>query len=142
MASAHPRRLLLLLAVMVAAAFAWSVKPEAAQAQIVIEVGAAPPPRIETYPHYYYDDRDVYWAHGHWYYRRAGRWYYYRDEPPPLHRHRMVVYERRPYRHEHEYEHERDRREGPAYYHHAPGAYHRHAHRRHRELHRHVLVVR
>jgi len=116
-----------------AGAFTWSVKPEAAQAQaqIVIEVGEEPPPRIETYPHYYYDDRDVYWAHGHWYYRHAGHWYYYRHEPPPLHHHRVVAYERHPHR----YVHEGYREERPVYYH-QHHHHHHHEQRSHHERHR------
>jgi hypothetical protein len=131
MASTNPIRWLQLGGVLLAIAFTWSVKPEAAQAQLVIEVGAQPPPRIETYPHDYYDDRDVYWAHGHWYYSRGGRWYYYRHEPPPLYHHRVVSYGRHPHHH---HVHEVYREERPEYYH--------HAHPRHRERHHHDIGVR
>ncbi len=79
------------------------------------------PPRVETYPSYYYEGRVVYLVGDHWYYRDGPHWVYYVNEPPVLVRRRVVV-----------------REQGVV--HHAPRAYpHRHSgpprryerHRRH-----------
>jgi hypothetical protein len=57
-----------------------------------VEVTAGVPDAIETYPSTTYEGRPVYLYRDHWYYRDGGgRWAYYRDEPAPLHEHRMRV---------------------------------------------------
>jgi hypothetical protein len=75
------------------------LNPEPAQAQLVIELVANdPPPRIESYPRSRYEDHDVYFVHGRWYYQRGPHWYYYDREPRRLRYHREHVLERSPYR--------------------------------------------
>jgi hypothetical protein len=46
---------------------------------------------IATYPHTYYEGRNVYFYQDRWYYQDSGRWSYYRDEPPMLYRQRGYV---------------------------------------------------
>jgi hypothetical protein len=54
----------------------------AADAQITVRVGIAPPAAyIATTQPEYFEGRPVYWYNNNWYYRDHGRWSYYRSEP-------------------------------------------------------------
>lgn len=74
----------------------------AADAQITVRVGIAPPAAyIATTQPEYFEGRPVYWYNNNWYYRDHGRWSYYRSEPGYLR-------DRRSHWREHErFEHER-----------------------------------
>lgn len=50
-----------------------------------------PPPNYAAYPTTTYDGRPVYYVDNRWYYRDGSRWAYYRNEPPPLARHRRTL---------------------------------------------------
>lgn len=56
-----------------------------------VYVGSAAPARIETYPHYVYEGRTVYYVNDRWYAQDRGHWRYYRREPEPLYRQRVHV---------------------------------------------------
>jgi hypothetical protein len=51
------------------------------------------PPRVETYPSYYYEGRVVYLVGDRWYYRDGPYWVYYASEPEVLVRRRVYVRE-------------------------------------------------
>lgn len=97
-----------------------------ADAQIVVDVGFAPPAAyIATVTPEYYEGRPVYFYNDQWYYRDHGRWMYYRHEPAYLHGRRDYWVHRPGYRGAY--------RGGPAYrgggYHggyHGGGRYHYH----------------
>jgi hypothetical protein len=56
---------------------------EVDEAPVVIDVA--------TYPHTYYEGRNVYFYQDRWYYQDGARWSYYRSEPPALYRQRGYV---------------------------------------------------
>lgn len=68
-----------------------SVEPAYAEADYV-------PADITTYPHTYYEGRDVYFVNDRYYYQGPEHhWVYYRTAPRPLVERRAVVVRQRPY---------------------------------------------
>ena len=68
-----------------------SVEPAYAEADYV-------PADIATYPHTYYEGRDVYFVNDHYYYQRPDHhWVYYTSAPPPLVERRTTYVRTRPY---------------------------------------------
>jgi hypothetical protein len=68
-----------------------SVEPAYAEADYV-------PADIETYPHTYYEGRDVYFVNDRYYYRGPhDHWVYYRTAPAPLVERRATYGRTRPY---------------------------------------------
>lgn len=90
----------------------------AADAQITIRVGVAPPSAyIATTQPEYFNGRPVYWYNNNWYYRDHGRWSYYRSEPEYLRDRRSHWRDHERVEHREHVEREREvRHEGPARY--------------------------
>lgn len=52
------------------------------------------PPRIEVYPHTYYQGRPAYLVDGRWYYHDRERWVVFREEPASLRHYRLQSVDR------------------------------------------------